>query len=316
MVDLLAQQPVGGDRVGHARRLHRDLEVLEVEAVHELDPLGRGAHQRLDGVGELEVAQVLGQRAGVDAHAQRRAVALGTSMTSAVFSGPPMLPGLMRTQCAPASIALIASVWLKWMSAITGIGESRTIVLSASTSCSRGHGDADDVGAGLGDAADLVHRRAEVGRLGLGHRLDGHGRAAPDGDAAHVDLPRGGHARSVRGAHALGRPRRTGGLARRRVVCAPRGGIPSLGGRTGDCLCKSCLHVPHIPRQRSVSRGHAVAARSARSPTTAALAQQPDAGPLWKAFPLTAGGRRRTAQRAQGADRASSSTTLALGRTG
>ena len=59
-------------------------------------------------------------------------------MTSAVFSGPPMLPGLMRTQCAPASIALIASVWLKWMSAITGIGESRTIVLSASTSCSRG----------------------------------------------------------------------------------------------------------------------------------------------------------------------------------
>ena len=63
---------------------------------------------------------------------------LATAMTSAVFSGPPMLPGLMRTQCAPASIALIASVWLKWMSAITGIGESRTIVLSASTSCSRG----------------------------------------------------------------------------------------------------------------------------------------------------------------------------------
>ena len=63
---------------------------------------------------------------------------LATSTTSAVFSGPPMLPGLIRTQCAPASMALIASVWLKWMSAITGIGESRTIVLSASTSCSRG----------------------------------------------------------------------------------------------------------------------------------------------------------------------------------
>ena len=49
-----------------------------------------------------------------------------------------MLPGLSRTQCAPASIALSASVWLKWMSAMTGIGESRTIVLSASTSLSRG----------------------------------------------------------------------------------------------------------------------------------------------------------------------------------
>ena len=33
--------------------------------------------ERLDRVGELEVAQVLGQRAGVDAHAQRRPVALG-----------------------------------------------------------------------------------------------------------------------------------------------------------------------------------------------------------------------------------------------
>jgi hypothetical protein len=33
---------------------------------------------------------------------------------------------------------LSASVWLKWMSAITGIGDSRTIVLSASMSLSRG----------------------------------------------------------------------------------------------------------------------------------------------------------------------------------
>src|SRR4051794_2624762 len=64
--------------------------------------------------------------------------ALARATTSAVFSGPPMLPGLIRTQCAPASSALIASVWLKWMSAITGIGDSATIVRSAATSCSRG----------------------------------------------------------------------------------------------------------------------------------------------------------------------------------
>ena len=49
-----------------------------------------------------------------------------------------MLPGFRRTQCAPASIAFSASVWLKWMSAITGIGDSTTIVLSASMSFSRG----------------------------------------------------------------------------------------------------------------------------------------------------------------------------------
>ena len=49
-----------------------------------------------------------------------------------------MLPGFSRTQCAPASIAFSASVWLKWMSAITGIGDCTTIVLSASMSLSRG----------------------------------------------------------------------------------------------------------------------------------------------------------------------------------
>src|SRR5680860_281676 len=32
--DLLGQQPVGGDRVGHVGRLDRDLEALEVEALH------------------------------------------------------------------------------------------------------------------------------------------------------------------------------------------------------------------------------------------------------------------------------------------
>ena len=49
-----------------------------------------------------------------------------------------MFPGFRRTQCAPAAIAFNASVWLKWMSAITGIGDWATIVRSASASCSRG----------------------------------------------------------------------------------------------------------------------------------------------------------------------------------
>ena len=64
--------------------------------------------------------------------------AVACSATSATFSRPPMLPGLSRMQWAPASIAFSASVWLKWMSAITGIGDSLTIVFSASTSRSRG----------------------------------------------------------------------------------------------------------------------------------------------------------------------------------
>ncbi len=59
-------------------------------------------------------------------------------MTSATLSGPPMLPGFRRTQAAPFSIALIASVWLKWMSAMIGIGDCGMIVFSASASSSRG----------------------------------------------------------------------------------------------------------------------------------------------------------------------------------
>ena len=45
-----------------------------------------------------------------------------------------MLPGLIRTAATPPSIAFSASEALKWMSAITGIGERRTICGSASAS--------------------------------------------------------------------------------------------------------------------------------------------------------------------------------------
>ena len=54
--------------------------------------------------------------------------------TCSTLSGPPMLPGLMRTAATPPSIAFRARLALKWMSAITGIGESRTIFGSASAS--------------------------------------------------------------------------------------------------------------------------------------------------------------------------------------
>ena len=49
--------------------------------------------------------------------------ALAAFTTSATLSAPPMLPGLMRTAATPASTAFSASEALKWMSAITGIGE-------------------------------------------------------------------------------------------------------------------------------------------------------------------------------------------------
>ncbi len=65
------------------------------------------------------------------------------------------------------------------------------------------HGDAHDVRAGVGDGADLLHRRREVGGLGLGHRLHDDGRAAADRDASYSYLPLRGH---VYGDSTMTRP--------------------------------------------------------------------------------------------------------------
>ena len=54
--------------------------------------------------------------------------------TCSTLSGPPMLPGLIRTAATPASIARSASEALKWMSAITGTGVRSTSSGSASAS--------------------------------------------------------------------------------------------------------------------------------------------------------------------------------------
>src|SRR5688572_28338590 len=51
---------------------------------------------------------------------------------------PPMLPGLIRTLCTPAAIALRPSFHVKWMSATTGSGEPLTMSGSASADFSSG----------------------------------------------------------------------------------------------------------------------------------------------------------------------------------
>src|SRR5690606_25161585 len=51
-------------------------------------------------------------------------------------------------------------------------------------------GDADDVRAGLLQAADLVDGRRSVGRDRIGHRLDGDGRIPPHLDRAYANLAR------------------------------------------------------------------------------------------------------------------------------
>ena len=104
-----------------------------------------------------------------------------------------MLPGLMRTAATPASIAFSASDALKWMSAITGSGEKRTIRGSASASSS------------FGTATRTISQPAEASAAICAvvastscvfverHRLDDDGRSAADRDVADPDLPLAGH---------------------------------------------------------------------------------------------------------------------------
>ena len=113
--------------------------------------------------------------------------------TSSTLSGPPMLPGLIRTAATPASIARRASDALKWMSAITGIGESRTIFLQRLGVLDLWDRAADDLAAGGRERGDLGRRRLDVVGLRERHRLDDDRCAAADRDPADADLRETAH---------------------------------------------------------------------------------------------------------------------------
>ena len=57
---------------------------------------------------------------------------LASRATALMCSGLRMLPGLSRRPATPASIAASASLYWKWMSAISGTGERGTICASPS----------------------------------------------------------------------------------------------------------------------------------------------------------------------------------------
>ena len=93
----------------------------------------------------------------------------------------------MRTAATPASIARSARLALKWMSAITGSGESRTIFGSASASSLFGTATRTISQPAEASAAICAGRGLDVVRLRQRHRLHDDRRAAADLDAAYVD---------------------------------------------------------------------------------------------------------------------------------
>ena len=176
------------------RRLHGDLEVAVVEPLEELDLLERSGDERLGLVLLGEVVEVLGQRPELAPIRIGMPARFAAVTTCSTLSGPPMFPGLIRTAATPASIAFSASEALKWMSAMTGSGDRRTIVESAAASSFFGTATRTISHPAEASAAICAVVAGDVVRLRERHRLHGDGRTAADGHVpdANPDLARHG----------------------------------------------------------------------------------------------------------------------------
>ncbi len=108
------------------------------------------------------------------------------SITASTLAQSPMLPGLMRSLAAPALTAPMASLWLKWISATIGTGDSAQMVRKALERGLGGHAHAHDIAASLRQRAHLRKRCLGVSGIGAGHGLDHHRRAATDLHVADI----------------------------------------------------------------------------------------------------------------------------------
>jgi hypothetical protein len=196
----LREQAVGGDRVGHVGRLDRDLEVGEVETLHQLHELDCRRDKRLHRTLLLQRVEVLGQGAGVDSNPHRHPGGgrplghLGHFLAAADVAG-------VEADAVGAGVDRLEGQ--RVVEVDVGdhrdrrLGDDRPQRLGVPLA---GHGHANQVRPGVGDLADLLHRRLDVGRLGLGHGLDGDRRTAADRHSADEYLAFGSHMGSVPGA--------------------------------------------------------------------------------------------------------------------
>ena len=117
----------------------------------------------------------------------RSAAALVTSCTRQVA---PMLPGLIRRQSTPAVEALEGQPVIE-----VDVHDQRDADLGSDLADRRrgvrvGDRHPHDLAAGRLQRPDLVHRRLDVPRVGLGHGLDRDGRVPADRHLAHLERAR------------------------------------------------------------------------------------------------------------------------------
>ncbi|MCY1332007.1 hypothetical protein D9M69_176880 [compost metagenome] len=191
LLDLLRQQAIGGDRHEHVGGLHADLEVLEVQLVEMIDMAHGRFQQRFRGRLAVLLLQVLLQRAGVDADADRDVLVAGgiDHRLDAVLAADVARVDAQAVdaQFGDAQGDLVVEV---------DIGDQRHLHLLLDPAERLGgvhvrHGDADDVGAGVFQAADLRDGGGHVQGVRVGHALHGDGRVTAHRHVADPDLAGG-----------------------------------------------------------------------------------------------------------------------------
>src|SRR5690606_2086636 len=170
-IDRLGELHVSGDREEHVARLHRYLVFVEIVVLQQLDVVERAFHQRLGAGLGVFLEQVLFEAAGVDPDADRAAVGLGRAHDFG--------DALARTDVARIDAqARRAGVggFERALVVEVDIGDERHLrragdLAERGGAFDVGARDADDVGARFLAAANLVDRRACIGRARVGHRL-------------------------------------------------------------------------------------------------------------------------------------------------
>jgi hypothetical protein len=190
VVGDLGQLAVGLDHQRDVGRLHRDLDVVEVDLLEvrqlHLGRLDEGLRSR----SAVLLVQVAVEGAGVHADADRDAPVLGLAghqldvlRVADVAGVEPQTvdPRLQRGQRHEVVVVHVGHD--RHRRAGHDLGQT----LGGGLLVARA---ADDVGAGHVEGVDLGERALDVGRLGDRHRLDTDRRVATDRDRPHHDLPR------------------------------------------------------------------------------------------------------------------------------
>ena len=187
--------------VGTCEALDRDLELAIVEALEQFDLLQRLGDERLRSVTPCQLLQVL---RATSRHWRRSASQMPAALAAFTTCSTPVRAADVawvdaHGRARPASIARRASDALKWMSAITGIGEKRTISGQGLGVLDLRHGDACDLAACRGKRRDLRRRRPSTSCVFV-RVIDctTTGAPPPISDVADADLDLAGHSPSQR----------------------------------------------------------------------------------------------------------------------